>query len=807
MGKYYYIKPGTYEGAHAIATTSSYAPRGKGWKKVSEKEYKKHLKEAKSYWKKKKRSGGGGGGGGGAPAPKPEPKKVSVVVVSKKGDYETFQNITPERLKELETKYGYTVVKKVEGRAIKGSEVNKAISEDIGKIPLKGGGTMYYSKAKAAGKTPEQIVEEYNIRRLEESKVTMGKLESGEKSVWLTPEGKLVISKGTSPPFGMREEVAKERGYRRISPENIEIKENKIIATVPVGISKAPATKPEKASPEELIGAIGGAVKLGRAKEGEVIKLSPEEYRGYEILESKEKELKEKKELELKQYEREFEEMHPVSKGVLSVAIGLKNIPDIAELTYLKATGQEEKWRKKRAEMLKEFKQLGKEIVEKPAVGVTRAVAETFTEGAGQIPLYAGLGYVTTPIVGSAISKASQIGPKTGMLAKGLVYTAGAYAVSVPAIDVTMEAIQGNMENVVRKSAQYGTEFGAFALGAISAPRGLGVAEKFKPSKLKPKTTQVKGGKLPKTWAENPEWSDVETVHQNVIRQMRVIRKNAFKPLEKREMAEIVKIKFSGSPLAEKTETFVMKKHLPIEKEIKHIPLDLGKTLKLKGAKIEGFDDYGRIIFKKGSRLYYLEVAEMEGIHPDYVAYRIISNVKGKPKVILKGITKAETIRSVGRVALEKSIEKAPKMPLEKPKPKIKTFKDIVKDVDKDYSHISEGLNQKLRLRAPKTEKSLTEKLKTKTATKEKLRLRAPKQKSLTEKIELERRTLLRRLAEKYRLASRFFAAAGITSLDRIYSQIVGQKLKQRIRQQLKLKAQLKEREKERIQTVLPVPI
>lgn len=100
--------------------------------------------------------------------------KVSVVVRAKDGSYETYQNITPQTLKKLQTKYGYTVVKKVEGRSIKVSEVNEAIHQDIGKINVIERGkpaTLYYSKAQNVGKTPEDIVREANLRRQKEQQL------------------------------------------------------------------------------------------------------------------------------------------------------------------------------------------------------------------------------------------------------------------------------------------------------------------------------------------------------------------------------------------------------------------------------------------------------------------------------------------------------------------------------------------------------------------------------------------------------------------------------------------------------------
>jgi len=779
-----------------------------------------------SEGKKSSSSSRRSGGGGGVSRPSEPKKKISVVYIDEKGRYSHMQEIDPEKWEQTKKKYGWKEIKRVEGRKILQSEVNKAISEDTGKIPLTSGGTLYYSKAKYEGKTPEEIVEEVNKRRIEESKVTIEKLKSGEKSVWVTPEKKLIISKGTKPPAGMSEELAKERGFRRVSPENVEIKEGKIIASIPVGISKAPKEPLKEATPEEVVGALRGSIKLGKAKKEELIELTPEEYKGYEALLTREEEAKKelkKREEELKrkkeEISREFEEMHPIAKGLVSVGVGLKNIPDIAELTYLKATGQEEKWREKRAEMLTEFKGLGKEIVEKPAKGVPKALAETFTEGAGQLPLYAGLGRLVTPVVGGVMAKATQIGVKTGATAKGVVYGLGAVAVTVPLVDVTMEAIQGNMQNVVRKSAQYGTELGAFTLGAVSSqPLKAGLLGgkkfklKFKPKKFKPtKAPKVKGEELPKTWARSPYWSDAETVHQNVIRQMKIIQKNALKPLESRELAEVVKVKFpkpltKTTPVVPKTEhAFVIPKYAEVKPH--QIPLDFGKTIKLKGAKIVGYDEAGRITLLKGKRLYHLEVAEIEHIHPDFVAYRIISVVKGKPKVVVKGFVKKSAIRKMGEVALEKMKVLSPEYVELRPttKPKIKTLKDIVKDVDSHYSSISKGLSregtsQKLRLKAPKTKKSLTEKLAVKTATKEKIRLKVKaRPKTLTQRLYLHQKRMAK-LQTQMKARQKLLSSLGIT-LDQLYRKGVLPMQTQKYR------VKLKEEEQERRRGLLPLPI
>ena len=823
--KYYYIKPGVYEGVTGMISSRSSLPSGRGWKRVSKEEYEEHNRKAREYHERKEKE-------------KLEKKigrgdKTALKEWEKRyGKSEVTEVVTTKNPKTGErveipvakTSYG-TYLYEIGGKV-------KEIKPAIGKREelVLGDIAKEYHKS-VIGKSPDYAISYGSVKKQEFGRYAVAEdyidIKRGRKQAWKTPDDKLIVVEGTSPPYGMSEKVAKERGYERISPKYVEIKEGGLSATIPVGISKAPEKIPSaigKATPEEVVGAIKGATKMGVAKQGETVMLSPEEYLGYEALEitkrEKQKELREKKE----RITKEFEQMHWLARSAVSVGIGLKNIPDLAELTWLKATGQEERWREKRAEMLAKYKGLGKEIVKTPTKGVPKALAETFTEGAGQLPLYAGLGRLVTPVVGGVIKgseKAIQVGKAMGTAkgvglrmggasVKGVVYGLGAVAVTVPLVDVTMEGIRGNMRNVVRKSAQYGTELGAFTLGAMSSqPLKAGVlgGKKFKLRLFKPKKApKIKSEKLPKTWAQSPKWTDAETVHQNVIRQMKSIQRNLFKPLESRGLSETVRVKFpkqqplykSYAPTVPKTKHyFVLEKYA--EFKPKHITLDVGKTIKLKGARIQGLDEYGRVVFRKGNRLYYLETTEMKGIHPDYTAYRIISVVKGKPKVIAKGFTKTETIRNLGEVALEKTITTPPK--LQTTKPRIKTLKDVVKGVDDHYSSISKGLSQKgtgqkLRLKAPKTKKSLTEKLATKTATKQKLRLKVKaKPKSLTEQIYAYQKMKME-LITQMKARQKLLSSLGIT-LDQLYRKgvlpIQTQKYKVKLKGKTRIKEQLKE--------------
>jgi len=808
--RYYYIKPGEYEGVHGIISERAETPSGGGWVRVTKEEYEEHKRKAREYHERKEKE-------------KLE-KRIS------KGD--------KTALKEWEERYGKPEVTDVV--TTKNPKTGERVEIPVAKTPY---GTYLYEiggkvrEIKPAigkreelvlgdiakeyhksiiGKSPDYAVSYGSVKRQELGRYAVAEayadIKRGRKQAWKTPDNKLIVVEGTSPPYGMSEKTAKEKGYERVNPKYIELKEGGLSATVPVGIAKTtqPSLK-SKATPSEVVGAIKGATRMGEAKQGETVELSPEEYLGYEALEvserEKERELRAKKE----QITREFEQMHPIPKGIVSVGVGFTNIQDVAELTWLKATGQEERWREKRAEMLARYKKLGKEIVTTPAKGVPKALYKTFTEGAGQLPLYAGVGRVVAPVVGSVMTKATLMGAKTGATVKGMVYGLGAMALAVPSIDVGMEAIRGNMRNVVRKSAQYGTELYAFSLGAMSSkPLKAGITskrltgrlikggksvKKIKPSAKAPAKTE----KLPKSWAESSKWTDTETVHQNVIRQMKDIQRNLFKPLENRGISETIRVKFpkqtikqSLSPTVQKTKHyFVLEKYAELKP--RHVTLDIGKTIKLKGAKIQGLDEYGRVVFKKGNRLYYLETTEMAGIHPDYTAYRILSVVKGKPKIIAKGFTKTETIRNLGEIALEKTITAPPK--LQTAEPKIKTLKDVVKGIDDHYSSISKGLSrtgQKVKLKAPKTKQSLTEKLATKTATKQKVKLRIKaKPRTLTEQIYLYQQMKTKMLTQM-KARQKILTSLGIT-LDQLYRKGILQTQTQKYKVKLREKTISKE--------------
>ena len=249
----------------------------------------------------------------------PVTKTISLVMKSKDGKYESFQNIPSKNLEGLK-RAGYTAVKTVEGRSIQQSEVNKAISGDKGTIKLTSGSTLHYSKSEYKGKTAKQIVEKINIERQKKAKVTKAKtiediktkkelqrvigtvgrrtveeakrslvksisrkqykeIKAGKQKVWRDPEGKTFITK-TATVLGMKPEVARQRGFTEVKPKEIVEKEGKLFVE--------PKAKIGAITPEEVTKGIIGAGKIGEIG---ITKLPEEEYKGYEILQEKEKKI------------------------------------------------------------------------------------------------------------------------------------------------------------------------------------------------------------------------------------------------------------------------------------------------------------------------------------------------------------------------------------------------------------------------------------------------------------------------------------------------------------------------------------
>ena len=156
---------------------------------------------------------------------------------------------------------------RVSGKEVKQSRVNRNISRDKGEIKLIGGGTLYYSKAEAGAKygirkprlifgdptglnkkrmaeyeskIKQKVVEDFNRQRQEEGRITKSKLESGKQTIWVSPSGKPVVTRGGTP-FGMREDVALRRGYTKVNPERV------------IKTEKGLAIKPETRTPEQTL--------------------------------------------------------------------------------------------------------------------------------------------------------------------------------------------------------------------------------------------------------------------------------------------------------------------------------------------------------------------------------------------------------------------------------------------------------------------------------------------------------------------------------------------------------------------------
>jgi len=300
--KYYYIKPGEYEGVHGIISERAEAPSGSGWKRVSKEEYERHQTKAKEYWESKKKEELEKKISKGDKKALEEwkkkygsPKTTEVVITKNpktgerveipvaKTSYGTYLYEIGGKVREIKPASGKRE-ESVLGDIAK--EYHKSI---IGKSPDY---AVSYGSVKAENYRKYQIAKEYSAIR------------EGKKSVWVTPENKLIVS-GRRPPYGMSEKVAKERGFRRVSPENVEIKEGEIIATIPVK-TKSTITKPTEPSKSMVsatsilgTGGLTGGQFTRPPKESE---LSPFAKKVYE---EQRKLIKERKEREKKIREQE----------------------------------------------------------------------------------------------------------------------------------------------------------------------------------------------------------------------------------------------------------------------------------------------------------------------------------------------------------------------------------------------------------------------------------------------------------------------------------------------------------------------
>lgn len=146
--------------------------------------------------------------------------KIDVVFRDKHGT-QTFYNLTQSEWEKIKAKEGYTEVATVKSGSASKSELNAIKSADVRKIRLQGGGTMYASYAATKGLSDQEVVNQEMRKRAAKSSVSISKVKSGEKSLWVTPEGRVVASSGTSAPSGLRKEVAEKRGFKRVSPSDV----------------------------------------------------------------------------------------------------------------------------------------------------------------------------------------------------------------------------------------------------------------------------------------------------------------------------------------------------------------------------------------------------------------------------------------------------------------------------------------------------------------------------------------------------------------------------------------------------------
>ena len=414
--KHYYIKPGTYEGVHAIATTSSLPPAGSGWKKVTKEEYEEHIRRSKVYWARKRKE--------------ELEKRIS------KGD--------KAALKEWKEKYGRAKVTDIV--TTKNPKTGEEVEIPVAKTSY---GTYLYQLPES-GETKElkpgigkgkewvlgQIAKEYHksvlgkssgldvsfgsVRVEDYEKYRLAKefaeIKKGKKSIWKTPQGKLIIVSGKQPPFGMSEKVAKERGYKKIQPQNVELKSGNIVVTESIIGKQAQAVK-SKVIGKGAISIVGiesgltGGQFTRQPKLSEMLPSTREIYKQIAVFEERRRKEEEKRKQEmLKQTYianlQEFERKPPHEQAFLRMEMVLRNIPDFAEVTYYRVTGDKEKEKLKWGEMVTRQKQLFNAPVEEKII---HGGFEVLTEGVG------------APLLGAGISR----------LAGGLIATVGKYSTSM----------------------------------------------------------------------------------------------------------------------------------------------------------------------------------------------------------------------------------------------------------------------------------------------------------------------------------------------------------------------------------------
>jgi len=196
--KYYYITPEKYEGAYGMITSRPKSE--KGWKRVSKEEYERHIQKGKEYWESKKK--------------KELEKRIS------RGDKKALEEwkkkygspkttdvvITkdPTTGKEVEipvakTSYGTYLYQLPEGKETKELKVGIGKSEGwaLGEIAKE------YHKS-VLGKSPSYAVSYGSVKRKDYEQYNLAKeysaIREGKKSVWVTPEDKIIVVSGTKPP-------------------------------------------------------------------------------------------------------------------------------------------------------------------------------------------------------------------------------------------------------------------------------------------------------------------------------------------------------------------------------------------------------------------------------------------------------------------------------------------------------------------------------------------------------------------------------------------------------------------------------
>ena len=209
----------------------------------------------------------------------------------------------------------------------------------------------------------------------------------------------------------MSEKVAKERGFRKLKPEDIEIKNGKLEATYAKTIINKSA-KP-------LVVGKGGTSLVGvpigeEPLMGQGTRLPKEtDLSGFHqklIKEQKEKEKFERESAKAITYLRnvkEFEKRPIHEKVMLESEMNLRNIPDFVELTYYKATGNKDKEIEKKGEMIARQKQLAQMPTKERLLHTT---PEIFTEGVGVPVLSAGI----SRLIGGAVTTASRVSATAG---------------------------------------------------------------------------------------------------------------------------------------------------------------------------------------------------------------------------------------------------------------------------------------------------------------------------------------------------------------------------------------------------------